>query len=74
VIEWLASFGCPVVMEFVAPEDPMIQRLTANKEDEELHLGRTETEFRALLADRFSVASEQALPSGHRRVFTLRPL
>jgi hypothetical protein len=74
VIEWLASFGCPVVVEFVAPEDPMIARLTANKEEAELHPGRTEEEFRSLVAGRFNVASEEALPSGHRRVFALLPL
>jgi hypothetical protein len=73
VIEWLASFGCPVVVEFVAPEDPMIQRLTANKKEEELHPGRTEEEFRAAVASRFRIDSEEALPSGHRRVFTLLP-
>ncbi|MEA1902995.1 MAG: methyltransferase, partial [Actinomycetota bacterium] len=51
VMSWLRSFECPVVVEFVAPEDEMVAKLTANKLDQELHQDRTEAEFRTLLAD-----------------------
>ncbi len=73
VVDWLASFGCPVVVEFVAPQDPMITRLVANKEEHELHTGRSEEEFRHLLEGRFRIQAERALPSGHRRVFAVAP-
>ena len=35
--EWLAGFACPVVAEFVSPDDPTVGRLTANKRREEPH-------------------------------------
>lgn len=73
VVDWLASFGSPVMLEFVAPEDPMIARLVANKEDHELHPGRTEAELRRALEERFSIDSETGLPSGHRRLYLLTP-
>lgn len=73
VVDWLASFGCPVVLEFVAPDDEMVATLTANKLDAELHPKRDETDFRQLVADRFGIESEHRLESGTRVLMALRP-
>ena len=74
VMTWLRSFGCPVVVEFVSPEDAMVAKLTANKLDVELHPGRTEAEFRKLLTDvGFTTVSEQLLEGDTRILFELDP-
>lgn len=74
VIDWLASFRCPVVVEFVSPEDAMVARLVANKTEAELHSGRTRTEFEAMLADSFSTRSTQVLGDGARVLYSLEPI
>lgn len=73
VVDWLREFGCPVVVEFVSPEDEMVKVLTANKEEAELHAGRTEADFRSLLAPRFTIETEWALEGGTRILFHLVP-
>ncbi|HLV91402.1 MAG TPA: methyltransferase, partial [Acidimicrobiia bacterium] len=73
VLDWLREFECPIVVEFVSPEDEMVKVLTANKEEAELHPGRTEAEFRSLLDGRFTVKAEQALEGGTRILFHLLP-
>ncbi len=72
-MDWLASFGCPVVLEFVAPDDEMVARLTANKLDAELHPKRTQPEFESLLAPRFEIASTDTLGEGSRTLYALTP-
>ncbi len=74
VLDWLRSFNCEVVLEFVAPADEMVAKLTANKRASELHPGRTEDEFRGLLAERFSVTAEETLGSGTRTLLALAPV
>ena len=71
VVEWLASFDVPVVVEFVAPEDPMVGRLTANKRPEELHPGRDRESFDRLVSQHFRVVREADLPGGTRRLYHL---
>lgn len=73
VVDWLRSFDCPVIVEFVSPADEMVKVLTANKEEAELHTGRTEAEFRQLVSERFTVAAEQPLEGGTRILFRLLP-
>lgn len=73
VLSWLRQFECPVALEFVAPEDEMIGRLTANKLESELHENRTEEDFRSVLRDRFEIASERTLSGGTRVLFELIP-
>ena len=73
VMVWLRSFDCVVAVEFVAPEDEMVAKLTANKLSRELHHGRTEKEFRAIVAEMFDVQSERKLESGTRILFELKP-
>jgi hypothetical protein len=73
VMEWLRSFDCVVAVEFVSPDDEMVTKLTANKLDQELHHGRTEKEFRTMVAEMFDVQSERRLDSGTRILFELTP-
>ena len=74
VVEFLASFGCPVLVEFVAPEDPMVDKLTANKRPEELHTHRDRAGFERLVGERFRVAKALDLTGGTRVLYDLRPL
>jgi hypothetical protein len=73
VIQWLRSFDRPVALEYVSPDDEMVGVLTANKLETELHPGRSEAEFRSLVARDFEIASEQTLGEGTRILFELRP-
>ncbi|MGH8914096.1 MAG: methyltransferase [Acidimicrobiia bacterium] len=73
VVRWLRSFECPVVVEFVAPEDDMVARLIGNKLPHELHDDREEHEFRALLDPMFVITEESRLSSGTRVLFALDP-
>ena len=74
VVDWLRRFDCPVVVEFVAPDDEMVKTLTSNKHDDELHPGRDEGAFRKVLAASFNIASEKNLGSGSRVLFELVPV
>ncbi len=73
VMEWLASFGCPVVVEFVSPVDEMVTKLTANKMDQELHTGRTQGEFETILSAHFDIQATRTLGEGSRVLYSLRP-
>lgn len=73
VVEWLASFEVPVVVEFVAPDDPMVGRLTANKREDELHPDRDRSGFEGLVADRFRTVADVDLEGGTRRLYHLAP-
>lgn len=71
VVEWLAGFEAPVVVEFVGPDDPMVDRLTANKRPEELHPDRDRESFERLVSSHFRVARHTDLPGGTRRLYQL---
>ena len=73
VVQWLASFRCPVVVEFVSPSDEMVIKLIGNKLPHELHPGGEESEFRAILDELFVTVDESALSSGTRVLFSLEP-
>ena len=73
VVRWLASFRCPVVVEFVSPSDEMVIKLIGNKLPHELHPGGEESEFRALLDKSFVTIDERRLSSGTRVLFALEP-
>ncbi len=72
VIDWLASLGAEVVIEWVPLDDPMSQRLTVNKRCHEVHADYTEDHLRLYCDERFSIAAEQ--PCETRRLFHLTPL
>ena len=73
VLRWLHSFGTPVVVEFVSPADEMVAKLVGNKLPQELHTGREEAEFRALITEIFQIRSELKLQSETRVLFDLEP-
>jgi hypothetical protein len=74
VVRWLASFGCPVLVEFVSPADEMVVKLVGNKLPHELHPGGEEEDFRSLLDESFRTTAEHRLGEGTRVLFTLEPL
>jgi hypothetical protein len=73
VVRWLASFDCPVLVEFVSPADEMVIKLVGNKLPHELHTGGEEQDFRALMGEHFVISAEQRLGEGTRVLFALEP-
>ncbi len=73
VMRWLHSFGTPVIVEFVSPDDEMVAKLAGNKLSSELHGGRDEAQFRTMLTSMFEIIREQALGEGTRILFELEP-
>lgn len=71
VIDWLRSLEAEVVFEWVPLEDPMSQRLTANKRAREVHADYDESHLRQYLAAGFEIAEETPLEA--RRLFHLVP-
>jgi hypothetical protein len=72
VVEWLASLGSEVVLEWVPPNDPMARQLAINKREHEIHADYTEESLRGVLRDRFEVREESQLEG--RRLLHLIPL
>lgn len=72
VIDWLASLGAEAVFEWVPLEDPMSQRLTANKRRNEVHADYDEEHLRRYLDGRFRIVEEMELEG--RRLFHLTPI
>ncbi|MEH1030138.1 class I SAM-dependent methyltransferase [Micromonospora profundi] len=71
VVDWLAGLTAPggtVVVEFVHPEDPMAQRLLANKPDGLFPDYRRDT-FERLLEARGRITERLELPSGTRTLY-----
>lgn len=68
VIDALAGLGRRLVVEFVDPADPMAQRLLANKPAGMFGDYRREV-FEHLLAQRFTIARREELPSGTRTLY-----
>jgi hypothetical protein len=71
IVDWLASFGSEVVVEFPGPGDPMVQRLLRNRGD--LDFGYTRARFEAELERHFSTVAVDQLLSGQRTIYHLRP-
>lgn len=74
VVDWLASYDCPVVVEFVDPSDAMVAQLIANKTEEELHPGRSRPEFERIVAGRFRTVDSRVLGEGVRVLYRLEPI
>jgi SAM-dependent methyltransferase len=72
VVSWLRSFGGRLVVEFVHVDDPMVQRLLANKPPGLFDDYRREP-FEALLAEHFAVDEQQTLPGGTRTLYLADP-
>jgi ribosomal protein L11 methylase PrmA len=71
VIDWLESLGSDAVFEWVPLDDPMSQRLTANKKRSEVHSDYSEEHLRSYLEGRFHIVEE--MPLEGRRLFHLTP-
>ena len=72
VVDWLRSLDARMVVEFVHPDDPMTQRLLANKLPGQHDDYRVDV-FEQLLGERFTVQRQQVLPSGTRTLYAVTP-
>ena len=70
LIEWLAEFGADLVIEFVGPTDPMVQRLMRNRAGQTIDYSQ-ET-FEAALNWFFDRVSHLVLASGTRTLYHVR--
>lgn len=72
VVEWLASLGGEVVLEFPTKDDSMVKALLRNKRDQydDYSIELLEAE----LSKYFRIAQQTSLPSGHRRLLHAIPL
>jgi hypothetical protein len=68
VLDWFASLGGTLVIEFVDRNDPMVRRLLANK-PAGMFDAYTRPAFEDLLAARFAVERTETLPGGTRSLY-----
>jgi hypothetical protein len=73
IVDWLASLGGTVVVEFPQRTDPMVQRLLAGKRDG-AHGDYEREHFERCLSEAFVVERRLELPSGERVMYEARPL
>ena len=71
LVDWFASFEADLVIEFVAPEDAMVEQLLRNRD--ELDFGYTQDRFETCVAQHFVIAETEGLQSGTRTIYYLRP-
>lgn len=67
-VEWLARQGADLVIEFVTPEDPMVEQLLRNKDGN--HDDYTQANFEAVLSRCFVIHERHPLGSGRRILYT----
>jgi SAM-dependent methyltransferase len=71
-VDWLASLGCSLVIEFPTREDPMVKKLLAPKRDG-LHPDYELGYFERTLNESFEVERSERLESGTRVLYFARP-
>ncbi|HEY1275635.1 MAG TPA: class I SAM-dependent methyltransferase [Thermoleophilaceae bacterium] len=71
-VDWLASLGSALVIEFPTREDPMVQKLLAPKRDG-LHPDYELEYFERVLGEAFEVERSERLESGTRVLYFARP-
>jgi SAM-dependent methyltransferase len=71
-VDWLASLGCALVIEFPTREDPMVKKLLAPKR-EGLHPDYELDFFERTLNEAFEVERSERLESGTRVLYFARP-
>ena len=71
-VEWLASLGTSLVIEFPTREDPMVEKLLAPKR-EGLHPDYELGNFERILGEAFEVERSERLQSGTRVLYFARP-
>lgn len=69
IAKWLGTLGEHLLVEFVPPDDPMVQKLIRNRRGE--HLPYDLQVFKASLGEIFRFQDEMALPNG-RTLFLLK--
>jgi len=72
IVDWLASLGCALVIEFPTREDPMVKKLLAPKRDG-LHPDYELGFFERTLKEAFEVERSERLESGTRVLYYARP-
>jgi hypothetical protein len=70
-VDWLASLGAQVVIEFMTREDPMVKRLLAAKRVD--HEDYDRAFFEQCAGEAFEIERSEELPSGTRILYSLRP-
>jgi hypothetical protein len=70
-VNWLASFKCDIVIEFVTKADPMTQILLKNKEDQ--YDDYDLENFEKYLQDKFTIIQRQPLKSNTRCLYAAHP-
>jgi hypothetical protein len=71
-VDWLASLGTALVIEFPTREDPMVKKLLGPKR-EGLHPDYERVNFERVLAGAFDVERRERLSSGTRLLYFARP-
>ena len=71
LVEWLAGLGAELVIEFVSKQDPMVQRLLSNKDDQYDDYERSHLE--SCLSQYFEVVDRHHLLSETRILYNLQP-
>ena len=71
-VDWLASLGTSLVIEFPTREDPMVKKLLSGKR-EGLHPDYERENFESVLAGAFDVERRERLASGTRLLYFARP-
>ncbi len=70
-LDWLRSFNCGIVIEFVDRHDEMVVKLLQNKSEQYLDYNRKAFEHE--LEDRFRVRTSQELKGGKRVIYHIEP-
>ncbi len=70
-VDWLASLGSHIVIEFMTREDPMVKRLLAAKRVD--HEDYDRGFFEQVVNEHFEIDKTEELPGGTRILYSLRP-
>jgi SAM-dependent methyltransferase len=66
-VRWLSRFRSELVIEFVTPQDPMVEQLLRNKDEN--HEDYTTAQFESVLSRYFIVHQREAIGSGRRILY-----
>lgn len=70
-LDWLRSFGCDIIIEFVDRHDEMVVKLLQNKAEQ--YLDYTRENFERETKDRFELITSKELKGGKRIVYHIEP-
>lgn len=71
LIAWFAGLGGRLIVEYVGKNDPMVQRLLANKDDD--YADYEQGRFEASLEHHFSIDARVSVPNGSRVLYSCSP-